>query len=117
MVAVLEAGVPVDAVFCFTDELALGAMRALAERGLRVPDDVAIVGFDDIEDGRFVTPSLSTISPDKAGIARLALDCLAERIAHPSVAARDLVAGHRLLPRESSGSRHTNTHRHTPSHS
>ena len=91
-----------DAVFCFTDELALGAIRTLADRGLRVPDDVAVVGFDDIEDGRYSVPSLSTVSPDKEEIARLALQCLADRIANPAAPARDLVAGHRLVVRGSS---------------
>jgi DNA-binding LacI/PurR family transcriptional regulator len=91
----------VDAVFCFTDELALGAMRTLADRGLRVPEDVAVVGFDDIEDGRYSVPSLSTVSPDKDEIARLALQCLADRIADPDAPARDLVAGHELRVRGS----------------
>ena len=45
-----------DAVFCFNDTLALGALRALHEAGLRVPEDVAVAGFDDIEDGRFSSP-------------------------------------------------------------
>jgi DNA-binding LacI/PurR family transcriptional regulator len=91
----------VDAVFCFTDELALGAVRTLADQGLRVPEDVAVVGFDDIEDGRYAVPSLSTVSPDKEEIARLALQCLADRIADPSAPARDLVAAHRLVARGS----------------
>jgi DNA-binding LacI/PurR family transcriptional regulator len=93
----------VDAVFCFTDELALGAVRTLADRGVRVPEDVAVIGFDDIEDGRYSVPSLSTISPDKEEIARRALQCLADRIADPSAPARDLVAGHRLVARGSTG--------------
>jgi DNA-binding LacI/PurR family transcriptional regulator len=91
----------VDAVFCFTDQLALGAMRVLADRGRRVPDDVAVVGFDDIEDGRYSVPSLTTVSPDKEQIARLALDALARRIAEPGPGL-DLVAEHRLVVRESS---------------
>jgi DNA-binding LacI/PurR family transcriptional regulator len=91
----------VDAVFCFTDELALGALRTLAEHGLRVPEDVAVVGFDDIEDGRYATPSLTTISPDKTAIARLALDCLVRRIDEPGAPDQDLVAAHRLVVRES----------------
>jgi DNA-binding LacI/PurR family transcriptional regulator len=103
MTRLLDGPQPVDAVFCFTDELALGALRTLHERGLRVPDDVAVVGFDDIEDGRFSTPALTTISPDKVGIARLALDCLTRRIADPGAPDQDLVAGHRLVVRESTG--------------
>ncbi len=100
MARLLDSGEQVDGVFCFTDELALGAMRTLAERGLRVPEDVAVVGFDDIVDGRWSVPALTTISPDKAQIARMALDCLAARIADPAAPDRDLVAAHRLLVRE-----------------
>jgi DNA-binding LacI/PurR family transcriptional regulator len=76
-------------------------MRTLAEEGRRVPEDVAVVGFDDIEDGRFSVPSLTTIAPDKAEIARMALDCLADRISDPGTPGRELVAGHRLEVRES----------------
>ena len=71
---------PPDAVFCFNDTLALGAMRTFYDRGYRVPEDVAVVGFDDIDDGRYNVPSLTTISPDKAGIARSALRLLLDRI-------------------------------------
>jgi DNA-binding LacI/PurR family transcriptional regulator len=101
MIRLLDEGERPDAVFCFTDELALGAMWTLADRGLRVPEDVAVVGFDDIEDGRWSVPTLTTISPDKEQLARLALDCLADRIADPGAAGRDLLAGHRLLVRQS----------------
>lgn len=101
MARLLDGPRPVDAVFCFTDELALGALRTLHQRGVRVPEDVAVVGFDDIEDGRFSTPGLTTISPDKTEVARLALECLARRVDDPEVPERDLVAGHRLVVRES----------------
>lgn len=59
-----------DAVFCVTDEVAIGVTRALHDAGLRIPDDVAVVGFDDIPEGRFAMPRLTTIAPDKAEIAR-----------------------------------------------
>src|ERR687888_1499957 len=55
MAALLELPEPPDAVFCFNDLLALGALRTLLQRGVRVPEDVALVGFDDIEDGRYAT--------------------------------------------------------------
>jgi len=91
-----------DAVFCFNDLLALGAMRALSERGLHVPDDVAVVGFDDIEDGRYAVPSLSTVSPNKEQIARYAVDLLVVRLSSasdspPRARSADLT----LIPRES----------------
>ncbi|MFE9653912.1 LacI family DNA-binding transcriptional regulator [Micromonospora sp. NPDC006431] len=102
MRALLDSGVRPDAVFCFNDTLALGALRALHEAGLRVPEDVAVAGFDDIEDGRFSIPTLSTVAPDKERIARLAVDLLADRLAADRGAPpRELVAPHRLALRES----------------
>jgi len=71
---------PPDAVFCFNDLLALGAMSMLHEAGLHIPGDVAVVGVDDIEDGRYATPTLTTIAPDKEKISRLAVSLLIERI-------------------------------------
>lgn len=69
-----------DAVFCFNDLLALGAMRVALSQGLRIPEDIAIVGFDDIEDGRYSTPTLTTIAPDKALIARYAVEQVLGRV-------------------------------------
>ncbi|RNB51159.1 LacI family transcriptional regulator [Agromyces tardus] len=74
----LDSGVGFDAVFAFNDLLALGAMHALAERGVHVPADVAVIGFDDIDEGRYSTPTLTSVSPDKAAIARIALDLVLE---------------------------------------
>ncbi len=71
---------PPDAVFCFNDLLALGAMSVLHEAGLHIPRDVAVVGVDDIEDGHYATPTLTTIAPDKEEISRLAVSLLLGRI-------------------------------------
>ncbi|WP_189226660.1 LacI family DNA-binding transcriptional regulator [Saccharothrix coeruleofusca] len=71
---------PPDAVFCFNDLLAIGALRAAAERGVRVPGDVAIVGFDNNEESAYSLPSLTTIAPDKRAIARAAVDLLRRRV-------------------------------------
>lgn len=65
-----------DAVFAFNDLLAIGAMRACLERHVRIPDDIAIVGFDDVPEGRFHTPSLTTVAPDLRALAQCALDRL-----------------------------------------
>lgn len=102
MTRLLDGPVVPDAVFCFTDELALGALRTCADRGVRVPDEIALVGFDDIEDGRYATPSLSTVSPAKAEIARAAMAALAGRLAGTGGPPRELTVEHRLLVRESS---------------
>ena len=93
-----------DAVFCLTDQLALGALRVALEHGLDVPGDLAVVGFDDIEDGRYSTPSLTTVAPDKRATAAGAVACLADRIdgTGADLPARNIVVGHRLIVRESS---------------
>lgn len=105
MARLLAAAEPPDAVFCFNDLLALGAIRTLLDRGCSVPGDVAVIGFDDIEDGRFSTPTLSTIAPDLGRIAELAVDLLAERLgesaAKAAAAPRELRVSHRLVARES----------------
>ena len=103
MRALLETGRPVDAIFCFSDQLALGAMQVALREGLTIPGDLAVVGFDDIEDGRYATPSLTTIAPDKAAIAREALACLSDRLdTGPSESpARRIVAAHHLIIRNS----------------
>ena len=104
MTRLLDSGARPDAVFCCTDLLALGAIRTLLCRGVAVPGDVAVIGFDDIEDGRFSTPTLSTIAPDSARIAQLAVELLAERLGGGSGAAgspRELRVDHRLVVRES----------------
>ncbi|GAA2435088.1 LacI family DNA-binding transcriptional regulator [Streptomyces macrosporus] len=105
MEELLDRGGPApDAVFAFSDELALGIMRTARDRGVRVPEDLAVVGFDDIEDGRFSNPSLTTVSPDKAQIAERALQCLADRIYSPggTVPPQRITVPHRLVVRESS---------------
>ncbi len=98
---------PPDALFCFNDLLALGALRRLHERGVAVPGEVAVVGVDDIEDGRYSTPSLTTIRPDKERIAQLAVQLLAERLesgpAERDRAPRELEAPYDLVVRESTG--------------
>ncbi|POX41459.1 LacI family transcriptional regulator [Streptomyces sp. Ru73] len=103
MEALLDLPEPPDAVFCFTDELALGALRAALSRGLRVPRDLLVIGFDDIEDGRYSTPALSTVAPDKKHIAESSLQLLADRIYGrlANTPSRQVVARHRLLARES----------------
>ncbi|MCL3861040.1 LacI family DNA-binding transcriptional regulator [Actinotalea sp. K2] len=101
MHALLDLPEPPDAVFCFNDLLALGALRALRDRGLSAPQDVAVIGIDDIEEGRFSSPSLSTVAPDKRSLAEVAISLLLERSAHPDAPPRSAVTEHRVIARES----------------
>lgn len=93
---------PPDALFCFSDDLALGALRALYEWGVRVPSDVSVVGFDDIEESAFAIPSVTSIRPDKGAIASRALDMLIGRIRGVQTQPRDARVGYQLIVRESS---------------
>ena len=74
--ALLDAGTAFDAVFAFNDLLAFGAMHVLTESGVQVPQQVAVIGFDDIEEARYSTPTLSSVSPDTQALARIAIDLL-----------------------------------------
>jgi DNA-binding LacI/PurR family transcriptional regulator len=91
-----------EAIFCFSDLLAMGAMRAIFDAGLSVPDDVAVIGIDDIEEGRFSRPSLSSVSLDTTFIAEQAVARIAARIDDPDVEPEQIVAPHTLHVRESS---------------
>jgi DNA-binding LacI/PurR family transcriptional regulator len=93
---------PPDAVFAYNDLTAIGALRAVGEAGLRVPEDVAVIGIDDIEEGRFCSPTLTTISPDKEHIGRFAVRALVARIeGKPVDPPRDVQPPFRLVTRES----------------
>jgi DNA-binding LacI/PurR family transcriptional regulator len=76
----VEDDVDFDAVFALTDTLGLGVLRALGEEGRRVPDDVAVIGFDNIDESRYSLPSLSTVDSGRDEIAAIAVDRLIERI-------------------------------------
>lgn len=103
MADLLDRGVEADAVLCFSDVLAVGVLRLLADRGLAVPGDVAVIGIDDIPESRFTVPRLSTVAPDKRAIARDAVAMLAERLepGGRARAPRDVRAAFQLVPRES----------------
>ncbi|MEV1023303.1 LacI family DNA-binding transcriptional regulator [Streptomyces sp. NPDC050264] len=98
----LPPGSRPDAVFCFSDMLAVGAQQALHEAGLRAPDDVAVAGIDGSEEGLYSTPPLTSLVPDMSAIASMAVKCLAARIvAEEPLPFEVYVAPHWLRVRES----------------
>ena len=98
----LDLDEPPDAIFCFNDLLALGSLFALRQRGLRVPDDVAVVGFDDIEESRYSHPTLTSISPDKQRIAATAVALLVDRLSgQRDDASAEVFVDYELVARES----------------
>ncbi|MDP9898328.1 LacI family DNA-binding transcriptional regulator [Variovorax ginsengisoli] len=81
MRAILSSpGARPSAVFACNDLMAMGALRAAHEVGLRVPDDLSVVGFDDIELCAYTSPPLTTVAQPKARIGALAVDMLLERV-------------------------------------
>jgi DNA-binding LacI/PurR family transcriptional regulator len=105
MAQLLDSGVEVDAVFALHDALALGALHTLHMRRIAVPEQVAVVGFDDIDEARYSVPPLTTIEPGREQIARTAVDLLVRRITEsgdPSPFQR-VVADFSIVGRESTG--------------
>ena len=83
MQALLERARDFTAIFCFNDIAAIGAIRAFKDAGLSVPDDVSVVGFDDIQSAAYSTPSLTTVRQPLAEMGRCGAEVLLERIAEP----------------------------------
>ena len=92
------------AIFCFNDTAAIGAMRALGEAGLQIPEDVSVIGFDDIMSAAFQRPSLTTVRQPLRAMGTIAARTLLEKIAHPEEHfPEEIVMGPELVVRESSG--------------
>lgn len=76
----LDSGQAFDAIFTASDLIAIGAVRCLNKAGLRVPEDVAVVGFDDIHAARYLSPALTTVRQDTSAAADLLVDKLLRMI-------------------------------------
>jgi LacI family transcriptional regulator len=72
----LELDQPPTAIFAFNDEMAIGTLRAAHERGLRVPENLSVVGFDDVDRAELVTPKLTTVRQPLAEMGRMAVSLL-----------------------------------------
>ncbi|HYD51548.1 MAG TPA: LacI family DNA-binding transcriptional regulator [Gemmatimonadaceae bacterium] len=90
------------AITCYNDLVAIGVCRALAELGLRVPDDVSIVGYDDLPLLDFISPHLTTVQVPKRDVGRLAAEMLHQEIEHgPPATPRKVYLQPSLVVRES----------------
>lgn len=101
----IAEGVEFDAVFALNDTLGLGVLRALGEEGVSVPDDVAVIGFDNIDESKYSVPSMSTVDTGRDEIAAVAVDRLIERIAEKGVRRppETFKPDFRIVKRESTG--------------
>lgn len=83
MNALLSAGETIDGVVALSDTLALGAMRALLDRGVQIPSDVALIGIGNIDEGSFALPPLSTVDLNQAELAATAMSIVGQRMDKP----------------------------------
>ncbi|MBP2195749.1 MULTISPECIES: ribose operon transcriptional repressor RbsR [Pantoea] len=90
-----------EAVFTSNDAMAVGVYHALFQAGLRVPQDIAVMGYDNIELSRYLTPPLSTIHQPKDELGELAIDTLIHRMSDPDASQQTLVLTPELVERGS----------------
>ena len=102
MVGLLRSGVSFDAALCINDAIAAGALRALRRSGVRVPEDVAVTGFDDTDEGEFTLPALSSVSPQQEEMVARAVDMLLERMGGHDGPPREVHTGAHIVVRASS---------------
>jgi len=101
----LAAGKRFTAIFCANDEMAIGALQALRAHGLRIPQDVSIVGFDDIRFARYTDPPLTTVAQPKEELGKQAMTALLEILDNPRVPPRKRVLATELVVRGSTAPR------------
>lgn len=105
--ALLNITPPPDAVVCGNDDLALGVIYGLRKRGLSVPSDVAVAGWDDAPMGRYSNPSLTTVKPDLDSLVQEAFNSVLARIEGKVPEPREIVIRHSIVIRESTSRRRT----------
>jgi len=93
----------VTALFCFSDEMAIGALDAVRSRGLACPADVSIIGFDDIRFARYLAPALTTIAQPMSEIGRRCVELLIQIIGGQLTTPSIITLPHHLVVRASTG--------------
>ena len=101
----LKRGAPFTALFAYNDISALGSIRAFAEAGMRVPEDVSVIGFDDIEGAAFNVPSLTTVRQPLAQMGQIAAQTLLERIESKKDSPAEILIRPELVVRQSTAAR------------
>jgi LacI family transcriptional regulator, repressor for deo operon, udp, cdd, tsx, nupC, and nupG len=103
MKRLLNADVRPTAVFAANDEMAIGALKSIKEAGLSAPDDISIVGFDDIRFADFCDPPLTTIHQPRADIGRALMQLMYQILSDEPLETNEVVLPHALVVRESTG--------------
>ncbi len=105
MKALLEAGAPPTAVFAVSDRTALGAIPAIEAAGLRVPQDISVVGFDDMPPNVYPAPALTTVTSERLAMGQIAMQRLHSIISSPQQTPINIVMPCQLVVRDSCGAR------------
>lgn len=98
----LQTGRPLDAIFCYNDDMAIGANRGLRDAGRRMPEDVALVGCDNITEAAYMEPPLSTIGQPRAELCSQAWLFLQNRMREPQMPIQSAILSGHFIPRASS---------------
>ena len=104
LIGALDSGLAVDGIVCRDDLPAMGVLRALASKGLRVPEDVAVTGWDDLSTSAFLVPSLTSVNPNSEEIAIRAVEQVIARIEGDRSLGHPIIIEHSIVERESSTS-------------
>ncbi|OTA16000.1 sucrose operon repressor ScrR [Xenorhabdus vietnamensis] len=105
MKQLLQLPEPPEALFAGNDAMAVGAYQALHQQGLSVPDDISIIGYDDIAIASYLIPPLTTIHQSKDELGKLAIDSLLYRMDNPESEPKQLILTPELIERSSVASR------------
>jgi LacI family transcriptional regulator len=96
----IQSGAPFTALLAFDDISAYGAIRALSERGLRVPDDCSVIGFDDIPTSALFTPGLTTVRQPMLEMGEFAAECILKSLSRSENERKDLCGQTHVMPAE-----------------
>ena len=92
---------PVTAIACAADILAIGALKAIYEVGLQVPNDISLIGFDNLEISQYLTPGLTTIKQEISLKGQKAVELLLKHIENPDLSKQEEILPLQIIERDS----------------
>lgn len=101
MKRLLDDGIVPDAVFAASDYAAFGAMRLLHERKIRIPEDISVIGFDGVEQGKYSYPSLTTINQPRYQMGKVGMQLMMDMIQKKEILNREVLLQYEFNERES----------------
>lgn len=101
MLSILERDPRPTAIFCANDRMAIGAMQAIGEGGMNVPDDISVIGLDDIEVAAFITPPITTVKQSFSGMAEIGMQLLLQLLEGQELTKKQVLLDPKLIIRKS----------------